>query len=92
MWDHSQRKWSKHECLLCVRNVAICAFKDAIFFNAFQQTGLFLIYKEEIVVHIWSHAGLHSTVTALENGLPKNKVKNFVLQTNRDAHKTHTWT
>jgi len=39
--------------------------------------GLFLIYKEEIVVHIWSHAGLHSAVTVLKNGLPKNKVKTY---------------
>lgn len=42
------------------------------------------------MVHILSHAGLNSTVTALENGLAKNKVKN--LKTNRHAHKTHTWT
>lgn len=42
------------------------------------------------MVHILSHTGLHSTVTALENGLPKNKVKN--LKTYRDAHKKHTWT
>jgi len=39
--------------------------------------GLFLIYKKEIVVHIWSHAGLHSAVTVLKNGLPKNKVKTY---------------